>query len=163
MARLTPEELEAKMHALLREQPPRRAPRSLEQRVLAEIARREALPWWQKNIMHWPLLVQVAFLLVSVGVVAAAGLAAVTIFADQSLGAAVRLTIQPAISAWETFRAAGVALADVVRGWIPTIPPLWLYLGLGAIGTAYAMLLGLGATLYRFWLQPQYAARSASI
>ena len=44
MARLTPEQLEQKIHAVLREQPARRAPMSPESRVLGEIARRQALP-----------------------------------------------------------------------------------------------------------------------
>lgn len=48
MARLTPEQLEQKIHAVLREQPTRRAPMSLEARVLGEIAWRQALPWWNR-------------------------------------------------------------------------------------------------------------------
>jgi hypothetical protein len=38
--------LERLIHETLRELPARQAPSSLENRVLAELARRTALPWW---------------------------------------------------------------------------------------------------------------------
>jgi len=72
MARLTPEQLEQKIHAVLREQPMRRAPMSLEDRVLGEITRRQALLWWHQSFSFWPTPVRLAFLVIASGLVAVA-------------------------------------------------------------------------------------------
>ena len=60
---------------VLRELPPRRAPRTLEARVLAELERRAAKPWWQSSFMEWPALVRILFVLASIvtGVLAVRG------------------------------------------------------------------------------------------
>lgn len=155
MPRLTPEQLEAQLHAVLREQPLRSAPRSLEARVLAEIARREALPWWRKSYSDWPTVVRILFLVVSVAVAASGGLAAVVAFGGSSLFATVSLVTQPVFEAFAAFRAAGSALADVVSSWLPSIPSHWLYGALAAAGLSYAILVGLGATAYRLLWQPR--------
>src|SRR5437773_8945657 len=63
------ERLERVVDRTLRELPPRRAPISLEQRVLAEIARRVALPWWHKSFAHWPVPVRAVFMVVLAGVI----------------------------------------------------------------------------------------------
>src|SRR6188768_2065565 len=54
--------LEEVVHRTLRDLPFRRAPRSLESRVCAEIERRVALPWWRRSFVHWPLAARAAFL-----------------------------------------------------------------------------------------------------
>src|SRR5262249_24705956 len=46
--------LERLIHGGLREQPPLRAPASLEARVLAAIES-EARPWWRAGFAQWPL------------------------------------------------------------------------------------------------------------
>ncbi|MBI3885017.1 MAG: hypothetical protein HY302_04730, partial [Opitutae bacterium] len=46
---MTPEELEQIVHQNLRALPPRRAPRTLGARVLAELERRRALAWWHRS------------------------------------------------------------------------------------------------------------------
>lgn len=51
---------------VLSRQPLLRAPRSLQARVLDELARRAA-PWWRKNFLHWPMPARVVFLLISCG------------------------------------------------------------------------------------------------
>ncbi len=148
MARLTPEQLEQKIHAVLREQPPRRAPMSLESRVLGEIARRQALPWWRKSYAYWPQSMRLLFMLVSVAVVAGgvlgsmhlAGLLTAQTFAP---------VIQPVVGAVATLRAAGHALYDLVRPLAPSVSTQWLYVALAVIGASYALLVGLGATAYR--------------
>ena len=64
-----PENLERLIHQALRDLPPRRAPHSLEQRVLAELQRRLALPWWRKSFAHWPVLARAGFIMLSAGLV----------------------------------------------------------------------------------------------
>src|SRR4051812_35929086 len=61
--------IERLIDSILREQPPRSAPRTLQARVCAEIERRAALPWWHHSFLYWPLAARVAFILASVGIV----------------------------------------------------------------------------------------------
>jgi hypothetical protein len=57
--------LESLIDRTLRAQPARRAPRTLESRVVAELARRAALPWWHKSYAHWPAVVRGGFFVLS--------------------------------------------------------------------------------------------------
>lgn len=151
MARLTPEQLEQKIHAVLRQQPARRAPMSLEARVMREIARRQALPWWHKSFAHWPAGVRVAFMVVATGLLAAAVLASMQLTGLISMQAATAL-LRPVVDAAATLKSAGVALGAVVKSFVPGLSQSWLYVALGVIGAAYAMMVGIGATAYRvFW------------
>src|SRR5689334_22894847 len=61
--------IERIIDSVLRVQPPRSAPPSLQARVFAEIERRAALPWWHHSFLHWPLFVRIAFILASLGIV----------------------------------------------------------------------------------------------
>ena len=62
MEHLNPEPLEKRVHAALRSLPDRRAPDSLAARVLAEIERRAAIPWWHKSLAYWPQWARGTFL-----------------------------------------------------------------------------------------------------
>ena len=53
------EKLERLVRQALRDQPLRRAPASLEARVLGELAARARLPWWRRGIASWPAAVRV--------------------------------------------------------------------------------------------------------
>ena len=52
--RMNPDELERFIHQTLRALPDRKAPGTLEARVLAEVERRAAIPWWHKSWSYWP-------------------------------------------------------------------------------------------------------------
>ena len=54
----TDEKLERLVGQVLRDQPLRRAPASLEARVLGELAARARLPWWRRGITTWPVAVR---------------------------------------------------------------------------------------------------------
>ncbi|MDB4473611.1 hypothetical protein N9023_01270 [Opitutaceae bacterium] len=148
MARLTPEQLEQKIHAVLREQPARRAPMSLEQRVLGEIARRQALPWWQRSFVYWPNSVRLTFLVVATGIAGA-----VLLFSMQLLGLvsadSITQLAEPVRGAWNTLRVAGSTIGGLVAPTMPELNAKYLYAGLAVVGGAYAVMLGLGATAYR--------------
>jgi hypothetical protein len=58
----SPDPLENVVHQALRSLPECVAAPSLEIRVLAEIARRQRLPWWRHSWAQWPLSVRGAFL-----------------------------------------------------------------------------------------------------
>ena len=65
-----PEKLESFVDQLVRGQPLRRAPATLEARVLAQLALQHApIPWWCRGFTHWPLTARVAFLIASYGFV----------------------------------------------------------------------------------------------
>ncbi|MBI5693217.1 MAG: hypothetical protein HZC55_24330 [Verrucomicrobia bacterium] len=145
-------ELERLVHRALHELPARRAPRSLEQRVLAEISRRVDLPWWRQSFVHWPWPARGAFLLASFALVAmvilgaAAGVGGID-------GSALQVVFAQPIAWWESGRAVFDALNGFVGIMLRNIPPIWLYGGLAFIAAVYAMLFGLGAAAYRV-LQP---------
>jgi hypothetical protein len=130
--------LEPVFDRALRELPLRRAPTSLESRVLRELERRATLPWWRRSFTHWPLMARAAFLVIC----GAAGGLAVT-------GAA---TAAADVRALYWAREIGALMAS--GGSLLTLltriaPPLWLYEGIAVCGVLYAVLFGLGAVLYR--------------
>lgn len=141
-------ELERKIHRTLRELQPRPAPRSLEQRVLAEIERRAALPWWRKSFAHWPVAARAVFLVGCIGVVKLALMGAVWVMAGFDPAQYREAFAQP--FAW---MESGFAVVHAIGGFFEIIgrhiPPLWFYGGLGFIAAMYAALFGLGAAAYR--------------
>jgi hypothetical protein len=146
--RRTPEPLDQVVHRALRELPPRRAPRTLEQRVLAEIARRAALPWWRRSFAHWPAPALAGFVLVSLGAIK-------LVFLGAGWGAAglptaeVEAAMAQPIQWWESFRTVAEALRGTVELMARHIPPLWWYGGLATLAAVYAALFGLGAAAFR--------------
>lgn len=141
-------ELERFVAGTVRALPPRRAPRTLEFRVLAEIERRAALPWWRKSFGHWPAPARAGFLVVSTALAAVIVLVGLrlTTGVDQSIFGT--LLAQPL--AW---LESGKTVANAIGGFgdivLRNIPPLWLYGSLAVIATLYLMLFGLGAAAYK--------------
>lgn len=144
----SPEELEKLIHENLRTLPHRRAPRTLEGRVLAAIEARAALPWWRKSFAQWPVAMRCLFLLVSGGVVKLALMATVWVMGDFD-----RANFTSAFSnqfAWlERLRNALTAIADYSMLVFHSIPPVWLYGGLACLAAVYVTLFGIGAAAYR--------------
>lgn len=140
--------LERLIHQTLRELPARRAPRSLEGRVLAEIARRAALPWWRKSFAHWPMAARAVFLLLSAGLVKLALMATVWVMAGFD-----NLQFREAIStkfAWvEALGVVARTLIEAGNSSLQNLPALWLYGGIAVVGALYVTLFGLGAAAYR--------------
>ncbi len=146
--RRAPEPLEQAVHRALRALPPRPAPRSLEQRVLAELARRAALPWWRRSFAHWPAPALAAFVVVSLAVIAViltgaswatAGLPTVDLHA----------AFARPLAWWHSARSVAEALAGTGEIMIRNLPPIWLYGGLATLAAVYAALFGLGAAAFK--------------
>jgi hypothetical protein len=138
------EKLERLIDGLARSQPVRRAPISLQARVLQQIASQQLeLPWWRKGFAHWPQVVRVLFLIASYGFIrlALAGVMSVVDF--------VRSTD---VGGVETLHRTGEAVSATVSLGslvLHAIPPMWLYSG-AAFGFAlYAVLFGLSTFAYR--------------
>jgi hypothetical protein len=138
------QKLERLIHRTLRELPPRRAPHSLEARVLAEIERRALLPWWKKSFAYWPLAARAGFFLLSAGLVMAV-MWVTAGFDATPLKQMFETRFVWVENAGAVARAIGSFFDIVFRN----IPPLWLYGGLAFIGAMYAAFFGLGAAVYR--------------
>lgn len=144
----TPEEIEKLVHRALGELPDRRAPRTLETRVLAEISRRAALPWWRQSFAHWPLAVRAGFFVLSAAV--AAALLAGLFLALRSAGSpAVAGALWQRFAWLDALRSAGSGTAQAAGDVFGAIPQYWLYGTLAAIAALYAAIVGLGAAAYR--------------
>lgn len=139
--------LEQLLQRAVRDLPPRPAPRSLEQRVHAEIARRAGLPWWRRSFAYWPAPARAGFLGLSLAAVAA------LVVSGFRIGDGLEARLPGALAtpaAWlgygsTVLRALESCVAVVERN----IPPAWLYGGLAAVAAAYLTLCGLGAAVYR--------------
>ena len=136
----------------LRDLPLRRAPATLEARVMDELARRAALPWWRRSFGHWPIFARAVFLLICAGLVWLAFLeGAVAVAGVHSLHDSRLLPLTWARDVGVLAAAAGNLLALLAR----TSPPSWVYEGIAVCAALYALLFGLGAAVYRtLILQP---------
>ncbi len=147
MDRLPPDDLEHRIDRLLRDLPPHHAPASLEDRVLAALAARDARPWWRRSYTHWPAAVQGAFLAISAVLVALVIVASIA--GLRGAGPWVSAPVDALFEQWTQLRSAGAVLAGLVGEWLPAVSSFWIYVGLGVGAVSYATLLGLGAAAYR--------------
>lgn len=142
------EKLERIIHRTLRELPPRRAPRSLEDRVFAEIARRAALPWWHKSFIHWPVPARAALLVLLIGVAKLVFMGGVWMAAGFDTAQFRAAFAQP--FAW---MESGLAVVHAISGFfdimLRNIPALWLYGSVACLAALYVALFGLGAAAYK--------------
>jgi hypothetical protein len=136
--------LESVFDRALRELPLRRAPPTLESRVLGELERRAALPWWRRSFAHWPAAARAAFLVIC-------GASAALAFAGGTTAAAGIRSLSWAREIGSLIASGGSLVALLA----PVAPPPWLWAGIAVCALLYAALFGLGAALYRtLYLQP---------
>lgn len=136
--------LERFVHQALRDLPPSRAPRSLESRVLAELSRRAALPWWRHDFAHWPVAARAGFL------VSTAALAATLVGVLGGLDVAPAAEAISANFAWlDALRAIAGGVGNLAAIVFRSISPLWLYGAATAVVGLYAALFGIGTAAYR--------------
>lgn len=138
------DQLEQFISRTLRDQPHRRAPRSLESRVLAALAARAALPWYRQDFAHWPVAARGAFL------VSSATLAAMLVWV---LGAFdLQQSTETVVSTFtwiETVRGIANSVAEFGAIIFRSISPVWIYGSAAALVTLYVALVGLGTAAYR--------------
>jgi len=146
------ETLQRLLDGALRELPLRRAPPTLEARVLGELERRSALSWWRRSFMHWPAAARVGFL------VTCAVLAAVVFAGGATAVAALRSLIEsnaPSLSWAHQVGSLMVSAGNLLMLLARSLPLAWLYQGIAVCAVLYAVLFGLGAAGYRtLYLQP---------
>lgn len=138
-------QLERFVTAATRGIPSRSAPAGLEGRVLAEVARRAALPWWRKSFAHWPRFAQAAFVVLSLGAIrlvfAAQGAFPARGRVDAATAAALEWLRLGNGLATSALRTAEAALGAAPAGWI--------YALIATVVAMYLAVFGLGAAAYR--------------
>jgi hypothetical protein len=148
------QKLERLVTQTLRDLPLRRAPGTLEARVLDELQRHAALPWWRVGFAQWPAAARAAFVVVCAALVAATILGgASAIVGMGSLNEAAALPLSWMHPLLTLMSSVGGVAALVVR----VIPPLWLYGALAFGIVLYVALFGLGAAAYRMLYRPSSA------
>lgn len=148
----TEQKLERAVNRALKELPLRRAPGTLELRVVGELQRRAVLPWWRVSFAHWPVAARVAFVVICVALVAATILGGVSAF----IGARPLIEVAALVLSWaHPFLAVLSSAGGVTALLVHVIPPLWLYGGMTLGIVLYVALFGLGAAAYRtLYLRP---------
>ena len=140
-----PDHLERLIGSAVRGLPPRRAPRTLESQVLAEIERRLARPWWRMSYAYWPAPIRLLFLVACAALIALVVRASGWVIADVEPRALADLSLSGMAPAATSVSATIAAVSSVAR----IIPPLWIYCGLGLVAAMYTALFGIGAAAYR--------------
>lgn len=136
---------------VLRDQPPLKAPTTLEQRVFAAIAATSATPWWQQPFLRWPMAARLAFIALSIACVwlglAVAGFA---IGLVGGIEAPAHSTAALPAYAWARALFDTLSILAVVGKTLAgSLPQLWLYGGLLILAFLYGSFFGLGAVGYR--------------
>ncbi|HEX2584490.1 MAG TPA: hypothetical protein VHL14_05130 [Steroidobacteraceae bacterium] len=144
--------LEKAVDRLCKQQPLRKAPADLYSRVMREVQLRKALPWWRKSFLHWPLMMQVAFVLAAL---VTAKLALVCTdwvssnwFASSKVARESASLIQGADTVITVSHSISSHLTEV-------IPMSWMYAALAIVAVLYLVLFGVGVATYK----TLYAAR----
>lgn len=141
------ETLERLIGDTLRQQPLRRAPDTLESRVLSEIAQRATTPWWRMNFARWPLAAQVLFLVTSAAIVKLA--------IDASVWLVQRLDSAHVVTSMTSIAMSMKLLGGIAASLTHTLASPWIYGAIAILAAMYAALFGISAAAYR----TLYAAR----
>jgi hypothetical protein len=130
----------------LRGLPSRRAPPTLEWRVLAEIERRASRVWWRRSFSSWPVPARAGFVVLSLGLIVltlAGSEWTATVFAPWGdAGAALAVPVHRTVGFLTTMQDLGRLMTRL-------IPVDWIYGGASIAIALYGGLFGLGTVAYR--------------
>jgi hypothetical protein len=150
------EKLERLVSQVLRDQPLRRAPASLEARVLGELAARARLPWWRRGIASWPAAVRMPVIATCAVCVPLVWILSVWVAARLVSVASHPGAAGPLASLWDAghvLASFGTATSLIIQ----SIPRDWLVGGIIATATLYAVLFALVAVGYSLLYRPAYS------
>jgi hypothetical protein len=141
-------QLEQFIGSVLRQQPLRRAPATLEARVLSALESQAVQPAWQLGFSRWPWAARILCLPVGAALV---WLSFLTTARLVSLGQALSRSApaSAAESGWRWFESLGLALQALGNLVSHAIPQWLLYGGAGVALLMYAAFFGLGAAAFR--------------
>lgn len=142
------DKLEASLHRVLRSVGDRQVPNGFERRVLNEIARRAALPWWQRSFAYWPFAVRALFFVASAAV--AGALVYAVVYALHSPSATSLADDVSRRFGWLALVRKIASATQVGLGQrLASASAIWIYAALGLFAGAYAFLGAAGAAAYR--------------
>jgi hypothetical protein len=139
-------QLERLVGDVLKAQPMRRAPASLETRVLSQIRQRQVLPWWRMSFTQWPAAARIALVL---ALAAVAKLTLDVMVWMLSTPTPVNRTVENSVTWAKTTVGTVEAIVGAARSLLDVIPSHWITLALAFSAGMYFMLLALGAAAYR--------------
>ena len=137
--------LERLIHGVLREQPPLRAPASLEARVLDRI-QEQSLPWWRTGFAQWPVSARAALFAALVLVAKFTLDLIVWLFSSPT---PVAQTVESSVTWAKSTASTFQSLLMLCQSLFDVIPAHWITLALAVAAGMYIMLFVLGATAYR--------------
>ena len=141
------EQLERLIGGVLRQQPLRRAPSSLEGRVLARIQEQQvAAPWWSGGFSRWPMAARVALFVALLAIAKITLDVVVWVFSTPT---PVTHTVESSVSWAKSTASIASSLLTLCQSLIDAVPSTWIALGLAFAAGMYIMLFVLGATAYR--------------
>ena len=143
-----PDSLEQWTRRQLQALPLRPAPRELSARVLAELRRRAALPWWRKSFLYWPVAARVAFVALCLGL-ADTSVALLRWLNAEPRGAELSSLLTQPVTWLERANTALQSMQAFFELVVRHLPGAWLYGGLLAMILLYVTLFGIGAAAYR--------------
>ena len=156
----TEEKLERLVGQVLRDQPLRRAPASLEARVFGELAARSRLPWWRRGVASWPATVRVP---VIAGCAICVPLVWIlTVWLAARVATVTRQRLSGPIESLQAARHAVTWFSTTTAHIIQSIPREWLVGGLIATATLYAIMFALVAFGYSM-LYPRHEFAKAHL
>jgi hypothetical protein len=136
------EKLERLVSQTLRQQPLRRAPASLEARVMREIAARARSPWWRRGIATWPAAVRIPVIACCAICVPLVWIGSLWL-ATKLVSVATSPGIAGPIAAVRHTGQAVVSVGTLSVHIAQAIPREWLLGGILATATLYAVLVAL--------------------
>jgi hypothetical protein len=139
---------------VVREQPVRRAPATLESRVFAEIERQALMSWWHKSFEQWPRGARIGFLVASCGFVKLT-LVGITWLVIGARAARVETALNPAATLVRTAASLISTAMEASALVIHIIPQSWLYGAIVSSLLLYLALFGIIATGYRMLYSPR--------
>jgi hypothetical protein len=139
-------QLERLIGDVLRHQPMRRAPASLEARVLARIEEMQDVPWWRTGFSNWPAAARLALLVVLLAVAKLTLDVVVWVFSSPT---PVTHTVESSVTWARNTANLFSTLIMLCQALLSTVPSHWIALGIAFAAGMYLMLFALGATAYR--------------
>jgi len=147
-------EFDPKLKSLLSDElkslPPLKAPASLLPNVMAVLAARAAMPWWQRAWWEWPLTAKVAFVLLAVSIAGALG-GGGHILGETAAGYSAQV-LERFNGVDGTFDLFAPLLDAVALVWEKTAQPFLLY-GALFVGALYLTCVGVGTVCFRYALK----------
>jgi hypothetical protein len=148
--------LEQLVDKLCQQQPLRRAPASLHERVMRQVQLRKALPWWRQSFMNWPLMLQVAFVVTALGTAKLALSVSDWVSSHWLASASTATQSSSLVQGASTILAVTSKVTSQIANMVPTS---WIYGAALLIGMLYLVLFGIGVATYRTLYATRIVAR----